>query len=120
VGGLLPSGIPFGVMTGIFLAVFEKCNRGFVRSSPLSLTGVPSIIIGVFAYGVIVLTFKEFSAVAGGFALAILMLPIVVPEQETHSHSSTPCLRSLRRQPPQTTFASSLPPPTIYHRHFTL
>jgi phosphate transport system permease protein len=71
--------IPFGVMTGIFLSEFGKRNAiaNFVRFIATILTGVPSIIAGVFAYGVIVLTMKEFSAIAGGFALAVLMLPIV-------------------------------------------
>ena len=42
------------------------------------LSGVPSIVVGVFAYGVVVLTQESFSAVAGGIALAILMLPIII------------------------------------------
>lgn len=71
--------IPFGVMTGIFLAEIgkETATSNFVRFVTTILTGVPSIIAGVFAYGVIVLVTKEFSALAGGFALSILMLPIV-------------------------------------------
>jgi len=50
--------IPFGVMTGIFLAEFgkETAIAGFVRFITTILTGVPSIIAGVFAYGVIVPT----------------------------------------------------------------
>lgn len=71
--------IPFGIMTGIFLSEFGQASAStsFVRFVNTILTGVPSIIAGVFAYGVIVLTTKEFSAVAGGFALAVIMLPIV-------------------------------------------
>lgn len=73
--------IPFGLMTGIFLAEFGQTSAvaGFVRFITTVLTGVPSIIAGVFAYGVIVLNpvTKGFSALAGGFALSILMLPIV-------------------------------------------
>ena len=71
--------IPIGVMTGIFLSEFGKGTAiaNFVRFITTILTGVPSIIAGVFAYGVIVLTFKGFSAVAGGFALAVIMLPVV-------------------------------------------
>lgn len=71
--------IPFGVMTGIFLSEFGQGSRiaNFVRFITSILTGVPSIIAGVFAYGLIVLTTKEFSAVAGGFALSVLMLPVV-------------------------------------------
>lgn len=71
--------IPFGVMTGIFLSELGQGTGivNFVRFITTILTGVPSIIAGVFAYGVIVLTTKEFSAVAGGFALSVLMLPVV-------------------------------------------
>jgi phosphate transport system permease protein len=71
--------IPIGVMTGIFLSEFGEGTAiaNFVRFITTILTGVPSIIAGVFAYGVIVLTFKGFSAVAGGFALAVIMLPVV-------------------------------------------
>jgi len=46
------------------------------------LNGVPSIVIGIFAYGLLVLPFRRFSALAGGFALAIIMLPIVVRTSE--------------------------------------
>jgi len=58
---------------------------------------VPSIIAGVFAYGVIVLTFKEFSAVAGGFALAILMLPIALTTEQ--ALRLIPLLNALPPQP---------------------
>ncbi|MGH1397054.1 MAG: phosphate ABC transporter permease PstA [Trichormus sp.] len=72
--------IPVGLFTGIFLAEFGKTNRyaRFVRFITSILTGVPSIVVGIFAYGVIVLLTKEFSAIAGGFALATIMLPIIV------------------------------------------
>lgn len=71
--------IPIGLMTGIFLSEVGKGTAigNGIRFFTSILTGVPSIIAGVFAYGVIVLTFKGFSAVAGGFALGVLMLPIV-------------------------------------------
>jgi phosphate transport system permease protein len=72
--------IPFGVMAAIFLAEFAKGTRlaswiGFLTNV---LSGVPSIVVGVFAYSLVVLTTGGFSAVAGGVALAILMLPIIV------------------------------------------
>ncbi|MEH1784685.1 MAG: phosphate ABC transporter permease PstA [Nostoc sp.] len=72
--------IPTGIMTGIFLAEFGQANpiAGFVRFITNILTGVPSIVVGVFAYGVIVLVTKGFSAIAGGFALAIIMLPVII------------------------------------------
>jgi phosphate transport system permease protein len=72
--------IPVGVMTAIYLAEFGK-GRAIaqaIRFVTTILSGVPSIVVGVFAYGVIVLTFKGFSALAGGFALAIVMLPVVI------------------------------------------
>ncbi|MBW4450635.1 MAG: phosphate ABC transporter permease PstA [Spirirestis rafaelensis WJT71-NPBG6] len=72
--------IPCGVMTGIFLSEFGQGSKvaSGIRFITTILTGVPSIVVGVFAYGVIVLTQKQFSAIAGGFALAVIMLPIVV------------------------------------------
>ncbi len=72
--------VPCGVMTGIFLSeIGQGTNVGrVVRFIVSILTGVPSIVVGIFAYGVLVLTTKKFSAIAGGFALAVLMLPIVV------------------------------------------
>ncbi|MEA5552150.1 phosphate ABC transporter permease PstA [Anabaena cylindrica UHCC 0172] len=71
--------IPVGIMTGIFLAEFGQTNQitNFVRFIASILTGVPSIIVGIFAYGLIVLTTKQFSAFAGGFALSVIMLPII-------------------------------------------
>jgi phosphate transport system permease protein len=85
VGTLLMVGIgtlisvPVGVMAAIYLSEFSKGKIAeWVRFATNVLSGVPSIIIGVFAYGVIVLTFKTYSAWAGGFALAILMLPIII------------------------------------------
>ncbi|TFI51787.1 phosphate ABC transporter permease PstA [Mastigocladus laminosus UU774] len=72
--------IPIGIVTGIYLAEFSKGTKpgNFVRFITTILTGVPSIVVGVFAYSVIVLVTKSFSAIAGGFALAVIMLPIVV------------------------------------------
>ncbi len=72
--------IPVGIMTGIFLAEFGQSSAiaNFVRFVTTILTGVPSIIAGVFAYGVLILNHvTQFSAVAGGFALSVIMLPIV-------------------------------------------
>jgi phosphate transport system permease protein len=72
--------VPVGILTGIFLSEFGRTNptAKFVRFVTSILTGVPSIVVGVFAYGVIVLTTKSFSAFAGGFALATIMLPIII------------------------------------------
>ncbi|MCH4904374.1 phosphate ABC transporter permease PstA [Cylindrospermopsis raciborskii CHAB3438] len=71
--------VPVGVITGIFLAEFAKNSQinKLVRFLTSILTGVPSIVVGMFAYGVVVLTTKEFSALAGGFALSVIMLPVI-------------------------------------------
>jgi phosphate transport system permease protein len=71
--------VPFGVMAAIFVSEFARGTKfaSFVRFGINVLSGVPSIIMGLFAYGVVVLTTGGFSALAGGIALAILMVPIV-------------------------------------------
>ena len=71
--------IPVGVMTGIFLSEFSKDSKiaPVVRFITTILAGVPSIVVGVFAYGVFIATTKQFSAVAGGFALGVIMLPVI-------------------------------------------
>jgi phosphate transport system permease protein len=72
--------VPLGIMAAIYLSEFSGGSQfaDWIRFATNVLSGVPSIIIGVFAYSAIVLTTKSFSAWAGGFALAILMLPIIV------------------------------------------
>ncbi|MCW5314487.1 phosphate ABC transporter permease PstA [Nostoc sp. KVJ3] len=72
--------IPTGIMTGIFLAEFGQTSSiaGIVRFISSILTGVPSIVVGIFAYGIIVLLTKGFSAIAGGFALGVIMLPVII------------------------------------------
>lgn len=71
--------VPIGVMAAIYLSEFSQSKLAdWIRFATNVLSGVPSIIVGVFAYGAIVLTTKSYSAWAGGFALAILMLPIIV------------------------------------------
>lgn len=76
-------GIPPGVLAGVYLAEFGK-NRfaHVVRFSADVLSGVPSITVGIFVYGLIVLGTKTFSAWAGGAALAVLMLPTVTRTTE--------------------------------------
>ena len=55
---------------------------GAVRFAADTLNGVPSIVIGVFAYGIAVLPFKQFSAMAGGVALGIMMIPLIMRTTE--------------------------------------
>jgi phosphate transport system permease protein len=76
-------GLPIGVMAGIYLA--EYGNNRFaatVRFMADVLSGVPSIVVGVVAYILVVLPMKHFSAFAGGVALAILMIPTVTRTTE--------------------------------------
>jgi len=76
-------GMPFGIATGVYLAEFGAGRfAGLVRFLTDTLTGVPSIIVGVFIYTIIVLPMKQFSAMAGGFALAVIMIPIVARTTE--------------------------------------
>jgi len=76
-------GLPVGILGGLYLA--ESRDRRLpwlARFLADVLNGVPSIVIGIFAYTVIVLPMRRFSALAGAFALAVIMLPIVVRTSE--------------------------------------
>ena len=76
-------GIPPGVLAGIYLAEFGHGQFGkVVRFSADVMSGVPSITVGIFVYALVVLTTKQFSALAGGIALGILMLPTVTRTTE--------------------------------------
>ena len=71
-------GVPFGVGAGIYLAEFGRNRFGqAVRFTADVLNGVPSIVIGIVAYAIVVLYQKHFSALAGGVALAIMMVPTI-------------------------------------------
>lgn len=71
--------VPLGIMAAIYLSEFDEGRASnWIRFATNVLSGVPSIIVGVFAYSAVVLTTKSYSAWAGGFALSILMLPIIV------------------------------------------
>ena len=76
-------GVPVGFLGGVYLA--EYGDRGFafvVRYTADLLNGVPSIVVGIFAYTLIVLRMKHFSALAGGVALGLMMIPIAVRSTE--------------------------------------
>jgi phosphate transport system permease protein len=76
-------GLPIGVMTGIYLAEFGNNKFAyFVRFMTDVLSGVPSIVAGVVAYGLVVVPMKHFSALAGGVAMAILMIPTLTRTTE--------------------------------------
>ena len=75
--------IPVGLTAGIYAAEFRGTwLAAATRFAADTLNGVPSIVIGVFAYAVIVLPFHQFSAIAGAFALAIMMLPLIMRTTE--------------------------------------
>ncbi len=77
------AGLPLGIAAGIYLAEFGGGRFGsLVRFLADTLTGVPSIVVGVFVYTIIVVPLKQFSALAGGVALACIMLPIVARTTE--------------------------------------
>jgi phosphate transport system permease protein len=76
-------GVPIGFFGAIYLAEFSSGPVGFiVRYAADLLNGVPSIVIGIFAYSLVVLPFKRFSAYAGGFALGMMMIPITLLSTE--------------------------------------
>lgn len=76
-------GLPVGILTGIYLAeVGSSRLASAVRFSADVLAGVPSIVVGVFVYGLVVLPMQRFSAIAGAVALAVLMLPTVARTTE--------------------------------------
>ena len=76
-------GLPLGIAVGIYLAEFGPGRFGsVVRFLTDTLTGIPSIIVGVFVYTIIVLPMRQFSALAGGIALGLIMIPIVARTTE--------------------------------------
>ena len=71
-------GVPFGVGAGIYLAEFGRNRLGsMIRFTADVLNGVPSIVIGIVAFAIVVISQKHFSALAGGVALAIMMVPTI-------------------------------------------
>jgi phosphate transport system permease protein len=81
IGGLI--GIPIGILAGTYLAEFGNNKFAWlVRFLSDVLSGVPSIVVGVVAYTLVVIPMKSFSALAGGVALAILMIPIITRTSE--------------------------------------
>ena len=76
-------GVPIGIGAGIYLAEYGRNRFGdMIRFTADVLNGVPSIIIGIVAYGIVVLSQKHFSALAGGVALAIMMIPTITRATE--------------------------------------
>lgn len=76
-------GVPVGVMAGIYLAEYGNNRLGtVVRFLADTMTGIPSIVVGIFAFGLIVVNTGGFSAFAGSVALALLMIPVITRTTE--------------------------------------
>jgi phosphate transport system permease protein len=76
-------GVPIGIGAGIYLAEYGRNRFGnLVRFTADVLNGVPSIVVGIVAYGLVVLRQGHFSALAGGVALGIMMIPIITRATE--------------------------------------
>ncbi|MCA1651395.1 MAG: phosphate ABC transporter permease PtsA, partial [Acidobacteria bacterium] len=89
VGSLVVTGlgavfaIPIGIMSGIYAAEYAGTRlASAVRFAADTLNGVPSIVIGLFIYGIAVLPFGQFSALAGGLALGVMMIPLIMRTTE--------------------------------------
>jgi phosphate transport system permease protein len=83
IGLAMSVGLPIGIAGGVYLA--ESRDRRLpwaVRFVADVLNGVPSIVVGIFAYTVVVLPMRRFSALAGGLALAFILIPIVLRTTE--------------------------------------
>ena len=76
-------GIPIGFLGGVYLSEFGGQTISFIlRYTADLLNGVPSIVMGIFAYTVVVLPMRHFSTLAGGLALGVMMIPIAVRSTE--------------------------------------
>jgi phosphate transport system permease protein len=75
--------IPIGILAGVYMSEYAGSRiASIVRFAADTLNGVPSIVIGVFVYGIAVLPVKHFSAIAGGIALGVMMIPLIARTTE--------------------------------------
>ena len=75
--------VPTGVLSGLYVAEYHGTRfASIVRFAADALNGVPSIVIGIFVYAIAVLPFKQFSALAGGLALGVMMIPMIMRTTE--------------------------------------
>ncbi len=87
-------GVPIGFFGGVYLAEFSGGAVAYVvRYAADLLNGVPSIIIGIFAYALVVLPFKHYSTLAGSFALGLMMIPITLRSTEEFLNAVPRALR---------------------------
>lgn len=76
-------GVPVGIFGGLFLAEYGDGRLGWwIRFTADVLNGIPSIVVGVFVYALVVVPMKRFSALAGGLALGFMMIPLVMRTTE--------------------------------------
>lgn len=81
-------GVPIGFLGGVYLSEFSGPTVGFiVRYAADLLNGVPSIVIGIFGFALLVQPFKHFSTIAGSFALGLMMIPITLRSTEAFLRS---------------------------------
>jgi phosphate transport system permease protein len=100
VGSLMVTGIgaifaiPIGLISGIYAAEYPGTRfASAVRFAADTLNGVPSIVVGIFVYGIAVVPFRQFSALAGGLALGIMMIPLIMRTTEELLRLVPPTLR---------------------------
>ncbi|MBF0313565.1 MAG: phosphate ABC transporter permease PstA [Oligoflexia bacterium] len=75
--------VPIGIIAGVFLSEFRNSKLTFpLRTALDTLAGTPSIVIGIFAYVILVVPLKSFSGLAGSVALSLIIIPIVVKSTE--------------------------------------
>jgi phosphate transport system permease protein len=80
-GGVLA--IPIGIISGVYMSEYAGTKlASAIRFAADTLNGVPSIVIGVFVYGIVVLQLRQFSMLAGSVALGIMMIPIIARTTE--------------------------------------
>jgi phosphate transport system permease protein len=86
--------VPFGVLAAVYVAEFgNQRSARIIRFCADVLVGVPSILIGIFVFTFLVLPFKQFNAIAGSVALAVIMLPVVMRTTEESLHLVPNALR---------------------------
>jgi phosphate transport system permease protein len=88
------TGVPVGFIGGVYLAEYGGKTFSFlVRYTADLLNGVPSVVMGIFIYTVVVIPMKKFSALAGGLALGVMLVPIVLRSTEQFLRSVPVSLR---------------------------
>jgi len=87
-------GVPIGLLGGVYLAEFGGRTVPFlVRYTADLMNGVPSIVMGIFAYALVVMPMHHFSTLAGGIALGIMVIPTVLRNTESFLRDVPPSLR---------------------------